>query len=289
MAQRKGGLGRGLDSLIPSQAASGGGVQEVEIDAISPNPFQPRETFAQADLEALAASIREHGVIQPLILTHGADGTPYQIIVGERRWRASRMAGLRAVPAIVRESSSRGLLELALIENIQRADLSVLEEAAAYRQLIAEFGITQAEVAGRVGRSRVAITNALRILEAPEEIKLALSAGTISEGHARALLGLTLQPEQVAALQVVVARDLNVRQTEQLVREWRVGDGPKRRERAAPPPIFQQLEDGFRRALGTKVELRRSRKGGQIVIHYFSEEELDGLYKRIVDTDQDEL
>lgn len=289
MAQRKGGLGRGLDALIPSQAAAGGGVQEVEIDAISPNPFQPRETFSPAELESLAASIREHGIIQPLILARGADGTPFQIIVGERRWRAARMAGLRAVPAIVRETSSRGLLELALIENIQRADLSVLEEAAAYRQLIAEFGITQAEVAERVGRSRVAVTNALRILDAPDEVKGALSAGTITEGHARALLGLALQPEQVAALQIVVARDLSVRQTEQLVREWRVGDGPKRREHAAPPPIFRHLEDGFRRALGTKVELRRSRKGGQIVIHYFSEEELDGLYKRIVDTDEDEL
>lgn len=289
MAQRKGGLGRGLDALIPSEVAGTSGVQEVELDAISPNPFQPRETFAQADLEALSASIREHGVIQPLILTRGANGTPFQIIVGERRWRAARMAGLRSVPAIVREASSRGLLELALIENIQRADLSVLEEAAAYRQLIAEFGITQAEVAERVGRSRVAITNALRILDAPEEIKQALSAGTITEGHARALLGLPLPPEQVAALQIVVARDLNVRQTEQLVREWRVGDGPKRRERAAPSPIFQQLEDGFRRALGTKVELKRGRKGGQIVIHYFSEEELDGLYKLIVEPGEDEL
>ncbi|CCF83804.1 ParB/RepB/Spo0J family partition protein [Nitrolancea hollandica] len=289
MAQRKGGLGRGLDSLIPSRTADGNGVQDVEIDAISPNPYQPRDTFAPAELEALAGSIREHGVIQPLIVARGANGTPFQLIVGERRWRAARMAGLRSVPVIVRESTSRGLLELALIENIQRADLSVLEEAAAYRQLIAEFGITQAEVAERVGRSRVAITNALRILDAPEEVKEALSAGTITEGHARALLGLPLQPEQVAALQIVVARDLNVRQTEQLVREWRVGDGPKRRERAAQPPIFQHLEDGFRRALGTKVELRRSRKGGQIVIHYFSEEELDGLYKRIVDPDQDEL
>ena len=289
MAQRKGGLGRGLGALIPSQTAAEGGVQEIELDAISPNPFQPRETFAPADLEALAASIREHGVIQPLILARGTDGTPFQLIIGERRWRAARLAGLRSVPAIVRESSSQGLLELALIENIQRADLSVLEEAAAYRQLIAEFGCSQAEVAERIGRSRVAITNALRILDAPDEIKEAISGGSITEGHARALLGLPLPPEQVAALQIVVARDLNVRQTEQLVREWRVGAGPKVRERAAPPPIFQRLEDGFRRALGTKVELRRGRKGGQIVIHYFSEEELDGLYRRIVDADEDEL
>src|SRR5919199_6765156 len=189
MAQRKGGLGRGLGALIPSQTAAEGGVQEIELDAISPNPFQPRETFAPADLEALAASIREHGVIQPLILARGTDGTPFQLIVGERRWRAARLAGLRSVPAIVRESTSQGLLELALIENIQRADLSVLEEAAAYRQLIAEFGCSQAEVAERIGRSRVAITNALRILDAPDEIKEALSGGGGTRGGARGVLG----------------------------------------------------------------------------------------------------
>lgn len=289
MAQRKGGLGRGLGALIQSQATTGGGVQEIEIDAIEPNPYQPRATFDPDDLAGLAASIREHGVIQPIVLSRSDGDVPFQIIAGERRWRAARQAGLRTVPAIVRESSAREMLETALVENVQRADLSVLEEAAAYRQLIEEFGLTQGEVAERVGKSRVAITNALRVLDAPDEIKAAVLAGQISEGHARALLGLPLAIEQVAALQIVLQRNLSVRQTEQLVRDWR-DRTPRTRSQPQPiPPAYQRLENAFRRALGTKVELQRGRTGGRVVIHYFSDEELDGIYRQIVGDDADEL
>ncbi|MBX6341269.1 MAG: ParB/RepB/Spo0J family partition protein [Thermomicrobiaceae bacterium] len=282
MAQRRGGLGRGLDALIQSRGQAEAGAQEIEIDAIEPNPYQPRAALDADELEALAASIREHGVLQPLIVTRSSEGAPYRIVAGERRWRAARLAGLRAVPAIIRESSPRDLLELALVENVQRADLSVLEEASAYRQLIEEFGLTQAEVAARVGKSRVAVTNALRVLDAPDEIKQAVASGQITEGHARALLGLPTAMEQIAALQVVITRDLSVRQTEQLVREWHAGGARARRERPSLSPSLQRLEDALRRALGTKVELQRGRRGGRLVIHYFSEEELAGIYERIV-------
>ena len=286
MAQRRGGLGRGLDALIQAQSGGVSGVQEIELDAVEPNPFQPRAAFSTEDLDGLAASIREHGVIQPLIVTRSEVGTPFRIVAGERRWRAARLAGKSTVPAIIRESTPREMLEVALVENVQRADLSVIEEATAYRQLVDEFGLTHGDIAARVGKSRVAVTNALRVLDAPEELKVALQSGTISEGHARALLGLPSSVEQVAALQLVVSRELSVRQTEALVREWQAG-GARRREAPSPSPTVRRLEDAFRRALGTKVEVVRGRKGGRLVIHYFSDEELDGIFHRIVGVDDD--
>lgn len=278
MAQRKGGLGRGLGALIPSQEEPGG-VQQIEVDAIAPNPYQPREAFDDEALAGLASSIRELGVIQPLLVSRGQSDVPFLLLAGERRWRAARLAGLRTVPAIVRETTNRAMLEVALVENVQRADLNALEEAAAYRQLIDDFGLTQSQVAERVGRSRVAITNALRLLAAPEEVQLALLQGAISEGHARALLGLPHAAAQLAALELVVGRGLSVRQTEQLVRGWgaRVPEPPK-----TAPAAERRLTDAFQRALGTKVDLKRGRKGGTLLIHFYSDDELDGIYRRIV-------
>jgi ParB family chromosome partitioning protein len=284
MAQRKGGLGRGLSALIQSQGEIGG-VQEVEVAAIGPNPYQPREAFDDAALEGLAASIRELGVLQPVIVSRSQNGAAFQLLAGERRWRAARLAGLRTIPAIIRETTPRQMLEVALIENVQRADLSVLEEAAAYRQLVDDFGLTQAEVGERVGKSRVAVTNALRVLAAPEEIRAAIVAGQITEGHARALLGLPHSAEQVAALELVIARGLSVRETEKLVRGWQSQAKPTAR-RPEPPIAQRRLTEAFQRALGTKVDLQRGRKGGRLVIHYFSDEELDGLYHRIVGDDE---
>ncbi len=286
MAQRRGGLGRGLDALIQSHSDLAGGVQELDIDAVTPNPYQPRETFDAGSLDELSASIREHGVLQPIIVSRATNDAPYQIVAGERRWRAARGAGLRTVPAIIRDTSPRDMLEMALIENVQRADLSVIEEASAYRQLTDEFGLTQAEVAQRVGKSRVAVTNALRILQAPDEIKAAVLSRKISEGHARALLGLELKVDQLAALQVVTTRGLNVRQTELLVRQWHSARPSVSRPQPEPAPVEQHVVDQFRKALGTKVELQHGRKGGRLVIHYYSDEELDGLYKRIVGEDE---
>ncbi|MGD9101416.1 MAG: ParB/RepB/Spo0J family partition protein, partial [Anaerolineae bacterium] len=209
----------------------------------------------------------------------------FQLIAGERRWRAARMAGLSQVPVIVKEVAPQETLELALVENVQRADLNPLEEALAYRQLVDEFGMTQEQVAERVGKSRVAITNTLRLLRAPQAVQKALLAGEIRQGHARALLALETDEAQEAALTVVVRQGLNVRQTEALVRRLS-GERP---QRPAPPPETPQtqaLETAFREALGTKVSLQRNQKGaGRVVIHFYSDEELENIYTRLVGED----
>lgn len=280
MAQRRGGLGRGLDALIQGPASSDS-VQEIDIEAISPNPRQPRQHIDDEGLVELADSIRTHGLIQPVIVARSDGAVPYQLVTGERRWRAARLAGLDTIPAIVRDVSPRDALELALIENVQRADLTPIEEAQAYRYLIEEFGLTQAEVAQRVGKSRVAVANTLRLLQAAAPVRDALSAGQITEGHARALLGLAQAADQIAALGLVLEQGLSVRQTEELVRRWQRAPERRSRPRTPPPAEVQHIEDAFRRALGTKVELRPGRQGGRIVIYYFSDEELDALYRRL--------
>ena len=283
---RRGGLGRGLDALIPTatehQAQSA--PVDVSIDAIAPNPYQPRATLDQSKLEQLAHSISTHGVIQPLIVTTTDDGRRYVLIAGERRWRAARLAGLTSVPVVVKEVASQSMLELALVENVVRADLSPLEEAAAYRQLIDEFGFTQASVAERVGRSRVSVTNTLRLLSAPTEVQQALEDGKISEGHARALLGLPTALDQVAMLNVVVERSWSVRQTEEAVRRWVAGASTRQTIHARD--VDDELQDRLQRILTTKVSVRRDDHGaGSITIHFFSEEHLRGIYERLGDHD----
>jgi ParB family chromosome partitioning protein len=258
-----------------------GGIAEVPVSAISPNPMQPRMTLNREALAELAASIVEHGLIQPLIVT--AQGPErYQLIAGERRWQAARLAGLATVPVIVKEATPQQVLELALVENIQRADLNPLEEAAAFRQLIEDFGLTQEQIAERVGKSRVAVTNTLRLLRLPAEVKQALADDLISEGHARALLALPSDEAQISALKMVVDRGLSVRQTEELVRRLK-GEAEPKQPKAPLPPEARALEDGFRATLGTKVNLVRNRKGrGRLVIHFYSEEELQAIYDLIV-------
>ena len=275
------GLGRGLEALIPVAERPPGGVAQVPVSAITPNPMQPRTSLGKDTLAELAASIVEHGLIQPLIVTQqGPDR--YQLIAGERRWQAARMAGLMTVPVIVKEATPQQILELALVENIQRADLNPLEEASAFRQLVDEFGLTQEQVAGRVGKSRVAVTNTLRLLRLPDEVKQALVDGAIHEGHARALLALPTPEAQVAALKVVTRKALSVRQTEELVRRLTAQPPPPRSQPPVPPETLA-LEREFRDTLGTKVDLRRNRKGqGRLVIHFFSEEELQAIYDVIV-------
>lgn len=280
VTQRR-GLGKGLEALIPLAERPASGVMQVAVSAISPNPLQPRTRLNPEALAELAASIAEHGLIQPLIVTqHGPDR--YQLIAGERRWQAARMIGMATVPVIVKEATPQQALELALVENIQRADLNPLEEASAFRQLVDEFGLTQEQVAERVGKSRVSVTNTLRLLRLPDEIQQALADGTIHEGHARALLALPSAEAQVAALKVVVTRALNVRQTEELIRRL-MAKPPPENPRSALSPETESLEDDFRQTLGTKVNLYRSRKGqGRLVIHFFSEEELQAIYDVIV-------
>ncbi len=284
MSPHKIGLGRGLEALIPLAeedvaAVAREGVIEAPLASITCNPHQPRVQIRDQDLVELAASIEEHGIIQPLIVTRAVDG--YQLIAGERRWRAARLAGLSTVPVVVKDVAPSEMLELALVENIQRADLNALEEARAYRQLVEGFGLTQGQVARRVGRSRVVVSNTLRLLKAARPVQEALLAGKISEGHARALLGLERTEAQEAALKTVLKQGLNVRQTEKLVRRL-LGLREEPRPERETSPETRALEAHFREALGTKVSLARSGKKGRIVIYFYSDEELDALYERIV-------
>jgi ParB family chromosome partitioning protein len=267
------GLGRGLEALIP-RGDRDAGVVEVPLDRIGRNPHQPRARFDDEELAELAASIVEHGVIQPVVVRATAEG--YELIAGERRVRAARQAGLTSIPAAVRESSNEEILELALVENVQRADLNAIEEATAYRELIDRFGLTHEEVAQRVAKSRVAISNALRLLDLASETRAAIVSGAISEGHGRALAAITVPELQRAVLQVVLQRHLSVRQTEELVRRRR-GQGPGR-SRIPLTPDLQDLEAQLRGLLATKVGIARSRRGGRLVIEFYSDEELDRIY-----------
>ncbi len=302
MPPTKHGLGRGLGALIPPgvPSALAPGIREIEVARIAPNPRQPRHKMDPDALRELATSIKEHGLIQPLIVTPAPDSTDlaprYQLIAGERRWSAAKLAGLERVPVIVRGATPQEMLELALVENIQRADLNPLEEAGAYRALMDEFGLTQEQVAGKVGKDRTTVANALRLLRLPEDIQAALADETISEGHARAILTVGDTRQQQALLRLVLEDNLSVRQTEEAARRLNErlavtteparrptvgGRRPEQVEREMPAAT-RALEDDLRRALGTKVEVTRSRQGGKIVVHFYSEEELEAIYDKIV-------
>jgi ParB family chromosome partitioning protein len=278
---KRSGLGKGLGALIPTAEETAGGVTQVPVSAITPNPMQPRTTLAPETLAELATSIKEHGLLQPLIVTQQGPER-YQLIAGERRWQAARLAGLAMVPVIVKEATPQQVLELALVENIQRADLNPLEEAAAFRQLVEEFGLTQEQVAERVSKSRSAVANTLRLLRLPAEIQQALTDGSIREGHARALLALPTPKAQIVALKTVLDKALNVRQTEELVRRL-LAEPPREKPKKSVNPEIQALEEELRGTLGTKVDLYKGRRGhGRLVIHFYSEEELQTIYDLIV-------
>lgn len=283
------GLGKGLEALIPTAAKPVSaqvlsGALELPLDQIKPNPHQPRQFFDQDQLVDLANSIQEHGLIQPLVVTRM--GEAYQIIAGERRWRASKLAGLSSVPVIIKETTPQQMLELAIIENIQRADLNPLEEAQAYVQLIEEFGLTQEVTAERVGRSRTAVTNKIRLLELTEATKSALIAGKISEGHARALLSLKKESDQLRILEKIVERGLTVRQTEALVRQVTAGDPAPKPKRPSLTPHDKEMLARFESKLGTKIELSRSEENsGKLTIHFYSQEELQAIFSAILGQD----
>ena len=280
---QKSGLGRGLGALIPGgeNAVADNGVILVPVDQVSPNPRQPRSMMHPEELQDLTASIREHGVLQPLIVTPGDMDGRFVLIAGERRLEAARLAGLASVPVLIRQATDQQRLELAIIENVQRSDLSALEQAEAYRQLAEDFDLSHEEIAVRVGKSRVAVTNTLRLLKLPDVVKNALIEGRISEGHARALLALVMPEAQTAALHTVLAKELNVRQTEELVRKLS-GEKPPRNPRPVPIPEVAELEERLRTSLGTKVTLRSGRKGGTVTIHFYSDEELNALMGRLL-------
>ncbi len=286
-AKSKRGLGRGLDALIPSTPASPKvtqGATEVPVASIRPNPHQPRNRLDPGQLEELASSIREHGVIQPLIVTANTRPNTYIMIAGERRLEASKRAGLTKVPVIIRgETSDQALLELALIENVQRADLGPLEQASAYQHLVDDFGLSHSEVARQVGKSRTAITNTLRLLKLPAKIQQALALGKISEGHARPLLSNGLSAAaQMQVFEAILRKDLSVRATEKLVRQLQ-GKTPKQ---PAPPkptdPDGEALADRLSEFFETRVKLRRGRKGGTITLSFFSDEELNAIVDKMM-------
>jgi len=281
MPQRS-GLGKGLDALIPGSGtvSSDGGAAQVAVDSIQRNPRQPRQSFKEDELEELVMSIREHGIIQPLIVAPALNGT-YTLIAGERRLQAARRAGLRNVPVVIRNATDQQLLELALIENVQRADLNPIEEAEAFNHLIKEFGLSQESVAVRVGKSRVAVTNTLRLLDAASIVKQALVDGKISEGHARALLALHSAKAQEAALHTIINLDLSVRQAEQLARKLG-GQKPASKKKAGRNPNVSDIERRLRASLGTKVSLKHGSQGGALTIYYYSDEELDALLEKML-------
>jgi ParB family chromosome partitioning protein len=258
-----------------------GDARQIPLDRIVPNPHQPRARFEGQDQEVLAASISAHGVLQPVVVRGLANGD-YQLIAGERRVRAARQAGLTQVPAVIRDPSEEQMIELALIENLQRTDLNPLEEAMGFRVLVERFGLAHDAVATRIGRSRASISNALRLLDLAPETQEALLEGKISEGHARALAGLTVTELQVAALQIVLERHLSVRQTEELVRRRRRrGRGD---EAVAVRGDLQELESHLREILATRVAITRTRRGGRISIDFASDEELTRLFAWIIRT-----
>jgi ParB family chromosome partitioning protein len=277
---RPASLGRGLDALIPRAASTTPVPADIPIDRIERNPYQPRTVFEVDQLDQLRASIAAHGVLQPILVTETLEG--YRLIAGERRVRAAQLAGLTRIPAIVRQAAGREQLELALVENLQRADLNAVEEAHAYRQLVDEFGLSHDQIAVRVGRARSTVANTIRILELAQPTLDAIGTGRISAGHGRALLGLD-PARQADLLALIERRGLSVRQVEELARRLREEPGTAGPARAAVTldGEMERVEEDLRRSLGTKVRLARSRKGDRIIIEWYGEDELGRLYERL--------
>ena len=281
MTQKK-VLGRGLGALIPGRetaAPASTGLMQVPIDQIAPNPYQPRKTFNESSIEELARSVRQHGIVQPLVVTRFGDR--FKLIAGERRFRAAQKAGLTSVPVVIKEDLGEGdALQIALIENIQREDLNPIEEASAYHQLHEGFGLTQEEISKRVGKERSTVANFLRLLKLPDSVKKLLAAGQLSMGHARALLAVDNPKKQEQLAERVVRRNLNVRQTEMLAAER----GPKTSEKKIEKEkdVFtRDAEEKLQRTLRTKVEINRKRRGGVIHIRFASEDDLIRIYDDI--------
>lgn len=270
------GLGKGLGALIPTAPSTGSVPQELPVDLVAPNPYQPRMAIDDAELEELTESIRTHGVLQP-ILVRPYDGG-YQLVAGERRLRAARKLGLTSIPAVVKDCSDRQMLEFALIENLQRSSINPIEAATAYRRLVEEFTLTHDEVAERIGRSRAAVTNTLRLLELPKQVQDKLAAGHLTEGHGRALLQIRETAALISVTEKVLRRGLSVRQTEQLARKAQSAASHEQSPQPRPvDPILGEVENRLRRALGTQVKVMAAKKGGSILIEFYSEEDLERL------------
>ena len=280
-------LGKGLQALLPEKKTltwkverDGEAISMVALNKIIPNRYQPRTVFSDDELASLSQSIKEHGVLQPIILRRKGDGM-YELIAGERRLRASTLAGLSTIPALVRNSNDEKALALALVENIQRQNLNPMEEAKAYSRLIGEFGLTQELVASSVGKDRSSIANILRLLMLPKEVQQFIESGTLSLGHAKVLAGISSASTQMHIAKRIVSEHLSVRQTEQLVSAPKNGGSTKRSKTGKNQ--FHHLEDQLRKHFGTKVQVKTGARGGQLIIQYYSDEELDRVTALILE------
>jgi ParB family chromosome partitioning protein len=280
MVEKRPALGRGLSALIPDSPspAPGDRALDVDTDLLHPNKFQPRTHVDDERIEDLARSIRSHGIIQPIVVRRRGDG--YDIVAGERRWRAAQRAGLLKGPVVVREVPDDRLLAVALIENIQREDLNPIEEALAYRRLADEFQLTQDQIADAVGKDRSSIANYVRLLRLPQEVRANVASNALSMGHARALLALTDEASQLRVARDVVARSLSVRETEALVKKASAPAEPTPEKKT--DVHTRAAEEKLRLALGTRVRINRRGKGGRIEIEFVNEDELQRLYERLV-------
>lgn len=268
----KKGLGKGLGALISSAEDEDNAVREIKINEIEPNADQPRKHFDDEKLAQLAESIKQHGIVQPLIVQR--EGSTYKIVAGERRWRASRLAGLQTVPAIIRDFTNKQVMEVALIENLQREDLNPIEEAEAFDKLLKDYGMTQEEISAAVGRSRPAIANSVRLLTLQDKIKSMIIGGKISSGHARALIAIEDKSVQLNVAEKIAKKNLNVRETELLVKKITSKRIVKSKE---PDAEYMAIEERLREILGTKVKITHNKKNGKILIEYYSEDELDRI------------
>ena len=279
---QKQALGKGLGALIPDLSSLDDkerkalGINEIELEKIVPNEYQPRKHFDDEKLRELASSIKEQGVIQPIIVHKMSSG--YQLIAGERRWRAARLAGLKTIPALVKEATKRELLEMALIENIQREDLNPLEAAEAYKRLQDEFKLTQDDLAKRVGKERSTVTNFLRILGLPKEVKHEIAMGSISMGHAKALLSLERVRDQIRAAALIVKKGMSVREAEAITTRLK---NPPKEKKIRQSHELKAVAEKLTKSLGTKVSISAKAKGGRIVIEYYSADELDRILEKI--------
>jgi len=286
MAAKPRGLGKGLNAIIGadlvSEVSDRPRAVEIPVDRLSPNPFQPRRSFTEEGLEQLADSIRHHGILQPIVVRPSGDG--YQLIAGERRWRAAQIAGLQRIPAVVRELDDPGMVQVALIENLQREDLNPIEEASAYRRLMDEFNMTQEQLSSAIGRSRPAIANAVRLLNLPEAIQRAVEERKLSEGHARCLLAISNQGDQLKVAAEIIANGLNVRQAEELVKgtTQNVSRETIRKPTSQEDPNAVRLTQRLGERLGTRVKLSGSVSKGKLEIEYYSAEDLDRILEIIM-------
>jgi len=275
----KNALGRGLEALIESEGDSGSGIKEMKLNEIEPNVNQPRKNFDDEKLKNLAESIRLHGVVQPIIVRSEYD--TFKIVAGERRWRAARLAGLTTIPVIVRELTDKQLMEMSLIENLQREDLDPIEEAEAFERLLTEHDMTQEDIAVIVGRSRPAIANSLRLLELDKRIKTMLGEGRISSGHARALLPLENGDKEYKIAMEICDKGLNVRETEKIVKKILTA-GTHKSKKQSSEEVYYDIASKLQDILKTKVNLLHSNKRGKIIIEFYSGDELDRLVQFFV-------